>query len=155
MALINTQIRYQIRLGKHHLELFMKNHHDHHWKPFRKMDIKVIDPNDEIPKWDLSVSSGRSIFNATSPYDITKNPGKRGAVESPEGRISKRSNIDDWQICEFVWAFLEGTKTEPNYQNLTWENEERQPEEVEENAATENHESGVVSEADETHEAED
>merc|ERR1712081_103427 len=29
---INKQIRYQICLGKNDLELFMKNHKEHHWK---------------------------------------------------------------------------------------------------------------------------
>ena len=27
------------------------------------------------------------------------------------------------QINEFLWAFLEGTETAPNYRNLTWEEE--------------------------------
>ena len=26
-------------------------------------------------------------------------------------------------MCEFVWAYLEGTKTQPEYKNLTWEKE--------------------------------
>merc|ERR1711954_496910 len=107
---INKKIRYQIRLGKSDLDLYMKNHEDHHYKPFRKVDLKVIDPIGEIPEWDLSVSS------------------KRGPVESPESRTNKRANIDDWQIVEFVWEFLEGTKLEPNYKNLTWENEIQQME---------------------------
>merc|ERR1711954_50196 len=117
---INKQIRYQIRLGKSDLEVFMKNHEDYTWKPFRKVDISMIDPNKEVPKWDLTVSSRKNNSNDINPFDITKNPGKRGAIESPETRASKRTNIDDWQICEFVWAFLEGTKTVPNYRNLTW-----------------------------------
>merc|ERR1711954_102541 len=121
---INKQIRYQIRLGKSDLELFMKNHQDHTWKPFRKVEISVIDPNEEVPKWDLTVSTKKNVPDATNPFDITKNPGKRGAIVSPEARAKKRTNIDDWQIVEFVWAFLEGTKTVPEYKNLTWEQEE-------------------------------
>merc|ERR1712112_749951 len=120
---INKQIRYQIRLGKSDLEVFMKNHEDYTWKPFRKVDISMIDPNEEVPKWDLTVSSRKNNSNEINPFDITKNPGKRGAIVSPEARAKKRSNIDDWQVCEFVWAFLEGTKTVPDYKNLTWEQE--------------------------------
>merc|ERR1711954_186769 len=135
---INKKIRYQIRLGKSDLDLYMKNHEDHHYKPFRKVDLKVIDPNGEIPEWDLSVSSRRGPTPASNPFDITKNPGKRGAVESPETRTSKRGRIDDWQICEFIWAFLEGTKTEPNYKNLTWENEAQQMEGENEEPTPEN-----------------
>ena len=62
--------------------------------------------------------------HAVNPFDSEKQQGKRGAVESPEGHKSKRSNIDDWQVQEFVWAFLEGTATSPNYTNLTWELED-------------------------------
>ena len=102
----------------------MKNHEDHKWKPFRKVDIAVIDPNNEVPKWDLITSSSRYVPDTVNPFDITKNPGKRGAIVSPEARAKKRTNIDDWQIVEFVWAFLEGTKTVPEYKNLTWEQEE-------------------------------
>merc|ERR1711954_427768 len=51
---IYKQIRYQIRLGKDNLELIMKNHVEHHWKPYRKVDIQVIDPNEEVSKWDLT-----------------------------------------------------------------------------------------------------
>merc|ERR1712112_727454 len=142
---INKQIRYQIRLGKTDLELFMKNHEDYNWKPFRKVDIPVIDPNGEVPKWDLSVSVARPGANTTNPFDITKNPGKRGAIEYPEPRVSKRANIDDWQICEFVWAFLEGTKTVPNYKNLDWELEKPTLEEEVENVEDEDEDQGESS----------
>merc|ERR1711955_54540 len=48
---------------------------------------------------------------------------KRNAPGSPETRISKRPHINDWQIREFLWEVLEGMKTKPNYQNLTWTDE--------------------------------
>ena len=99
---INKQLRYQICLGKTDLDLFMKNHQDYHWKPYRKVEIKVIDPNNEVPKWDLVTKDGGANASEVNPFDFTKQPGKRGAVESPDSRLSKRSNIDDWQICEFV-----------------------------------------------------
>merc|ERR1712081_120832 len=139
---INKQIGYQIRLGKSDLELFMKNHEDHKWKPFRRVEISVIDSNEEVPKWDLSTSNKKYVPDAENPFDITKNPGKRGAIESPEARAKNRSNIDDWQVCEFVWAFLEGTKTVPEYKNLTWEQEETTT--IEELVAEENEEDVVI-----------
>merc|ERR1711954_383800 len=120
---INKQIRYQIRLGKSDIELYMKNHKEYKWKPFRKVDIKLIDPNEEVAEWDLTMKKENMISRGANPFDITKQPGKRGATEPPETRKTKRSNIDDWQVCEFVWAYLEGTKTQPEYRNLTWEME--------------------------------
>merc|ERR1711954_50068 len=71
---INKQIRYQIRLGKSDLELFMKNHEDHMWKPFRRVEISVVDPNEEVPKWDLTVSNKKYVPDTENPFDITKNP---------------------------------------------------------------------------------
>merc|ERR1711954_179998 len=121
---INEQIRYQIRLGKTDIELFMKNHEEYKWKPFRKVDIRIVDPNEEVAEWDLMKKNDIKDTRDANPFDAMKQPGKRGMVESPEARKSKRTNIDDWQVCEFVWAFLEGTKTSPDYRNLTWENEE-------------------------------
>merc|ERR1711954_194442 len=126
---INKQFRYQIRIGKDDIELFMKNHVEFQWKPYRKIEINVIDPNGHVLGWDLTKKNSNTMNNLVNPFDITKQPGKRGPVESPERRAAKRSNIDDWQVVEFVWAFLEGTKTTPEYKNLTWE-EERAVEDV-------------------------
>merc|ERR1711954_239323 len=149
---INKQIRYQIRLGKSDLEIFMKNHEDHKWKPFRRVEISVIDPNEEVPKWDLSTSNKKYVPDAENPFDITKSPGKRGAIECPEARAKKRSNIDDWQVCEFVWAFLEGTKTVPEYKNLTWEQEEITT--VDDLVTEENRENDVIESDDDSEEEE-
>merc|ERR1711954_126804 len=46
---------------------------------------------------------------------------EKGSIESLEGYRAKLTNIEDWQVQEFVWAFLEGTVITPNYSNLTWE----------------------------------
>merc|ERR1711954_409200 len=51
---INKQIRYQIRLGKTDIELFMKNHEEYKWKPYRKVDISIVDPNEKVSEWDLT-----------------------------------------------------------------------------------------------------
>ena len=119
----------------------MKNCQEFNWKPYRKIDIRTVDPNNEIPKWDLIYKGENAIKTVVNPFDWSKQPGKRGAVESPEARNTKRNDINDWQICEFLWAFLEGTVTTPNYKNLDWEKEaEDNPEEssgVEEEAVEE------------------
>merc|ERR1711954_191199 len=120
---INKQFCYQIRLGNQDIELWMKNYQEYNWKPYRKIDINTVDPNEEIPKWDLTFKGEKANKVDVNPFDWSKQPGKRGAIESPEARISKRNNIKDWQICEFLWAFLEGTTTAPNYRNLSWEKE--------------------------------
>merc|ERR1711954_304382 len=80
-------------------------------------------PNNEIPKWDLTFKGSNINKPEVNPFDWSKQPGKRGAVESPEARGNKRNNINDWQICEFLWAFLKGTTTTPNYKNLSWDKE--------------------------------
>ena len=97
----------------------MKNYQEYNWKPYRKIDITAVDPNEEIPKWDLTFKGEKANKVDVNPFDWSKQPGKRGAIESPEARISKRNNINDWQICEFLWAFLEGTTMAPNYKNLS------------------------------------
>merc|ERR1711954_525386 len=50
----NSQLRYQIRLGDEDLDIFLKNHKDYDYVPYRKVMLKMIDPNGEVPEWDLS-----------------------------------------------------------------------------------------------------
>merc|ERR1711954_466885 len=118
---INKSLRYQIRLGKKDLEILVKEHKDFDWKPYRRIELEHIDLNNEVPDWDLVSRSCSQPTNAVNPFDAEKQAGKRGPIESPEGRRSKRSNIDDFQVLEFVWAYLEGTATQPRYANLNWE----------------------------------
>merc|ERR1711954_373154 len=49
----NNSLRYQIRLGKDDLEIMLKNHKDFHYVPYRKVTLEMIDPNNEVPEWDL------------------------------------------------------------------------------------------------------
>merc|ERR1712081_72535 len=86
---INKQIRYQIRLGKDDIKVFMKNHVEYQYKPYRKVEIEVIDPNGHVPSWDLTKNGSKNTSNLVNPFDITKQPGKRGPVESPERRAAK------------------------------------------------------------------
>merc|ERR1711954_501602 len=106
---INKALRYQVCLGKSDLEVMIKICKEFDWKPYRKIEIFMIDPNNEVPSWDLSTKKDQPQKDTVNPYDVSKQAGKRGAIESPEGHLSKRSNMDDWQIQEFVWAYLKDT----------------------------------------------
>merc|ERR1711954_68015 len=124
----NPQLRYQIRLGDEDLEIYLKNHKDYDYVPYRKVTIKMIDPNSEVPEWDL---------NCKIPEEPEENEnGKRNAPESPEGRPASKKNIHSWQVSEFIWAYLEGTQTAPNYEDIDVETDdvEVETEEEEKNA---------------------
>merc|ERR1711954_320315 len=106
----NPQLRYQIRLGDDDLDIFLKNHKDYDYVPYRKVTLKMIDPNGEVPDWDLTCKI---------PDEIEENEnGKRNAPESPEGRPASKRNIHSWQVSEFIWAYLEGTQTTPRYDEV-------------------------------------
>merc|ERR1711954_222325 len=83
---INKSLRYQIRLGKKDLEILVKEHKDFDWKPYRRIELEHIDPNNEVPDWDLVSRSYSQPTNAVNPFDAEKQAGKRGPIESPEGR---------------------------------------------------------------------
>merc|ERR1711954_283890 len=138
----NNSLRYQIRLGVDDLEIMLKNHKDFHYVPYRKVTLEMIDPNNEVPQWDL--------ISKDIPKDdqIENENRKRQASESPVGKPSAKKFVNDWKISEFIWSFLEGTQTQTNYdeeeipweielnENLTTENDDdgqEKPEEIQEN----------------------
>merc|ERR1711954_261250 len=83
---------------------------------------EAIDPNGDVPEWDL-VSRKKDQAKEVNPFSIPKQ-GKRVAEESPEDqRKKKHSNVDDWQVAEFLHAYLEGTQVAPKYGDLDWEKE--------------------------------
>merc|ERR1711954_565601 len=133
LQIANKQIRYQIRLGSKDLEVMIKIHQDFDYKPYRKIDIESLDPNGDVPNWDLVTADEKKNEKHSNPSAAGKNAGKKEASSSPEGHRSKRVHIDEWQVQEFVWAFLEGTATTPKYTNLTWELEENEEEMENEN----------------------
>merc|ERR1711954_52541 len=126
---INTQLRYQVRMGESDLVIKIKYQYKDDYRPYVSVSLKDIDPNDSVPDWDL-VMGRRKESPSGAPsnnlFDWQTKAGKRGASSSPEDRLTKRRNrieIDDWQVAEFVHAFLEGTATKPKYQNLDWQTE--------------------------------
>ena len=138
----NNSLRYQIRLGKDDLEIMLKNHKDFHYVPYRKVTLEMIDPNNEVPEWDL--------ISKDEPKDDPKENenGKRQASQSPVGKPSAKKFVNDWKISEFIWSFLEGTQTATNYEeeDIPWEieinedltdekddEEQEKPEEIQEN----------------------
>merc|ERR1711954_475278 len=78
----NNSLRYQIRLGVDDLEIMLKNHKDFHYVPYRKVALPMIDPNNEVPEWDLI-----SKDEPTNDQEENEN-GKRKASESPVGKPS-------------------------------------------------------------------
>merc|ERR1712081_126569 len=113
----NNSLRYQICLGKDDLEIMLKNHKDFHYVPYRKVTLEMIDPNNEVPEWDLTIKD-----NPKDDSNENEN-GKRQASKSPVGKPSAKKFVNDWKISEFIWLFLEGTQTATNYDedDITWE----------------------------------
>merc|ERR1711954_320974 len=112
----NPQLRYQIRLGEADLEIYLKNHKEYDYIPYRKVTIGMIDPNEEVPDWDLNCK----IDDETEENEN----GKRTAADSPEGKPASKRNVHSWQISEFIWAYLEGTQTAPSYDEVDIETED-------------------------------
>merc|ERR1711954_102742 len=85
------------------------------YRPYVKIDLSTIDPNGEIPDWELSYKRTNPCSQSTL-FPIEKDK-KRLAEESPENqKIQKRKKfVPEWQIGEFLWTFLEGTKSAPEY----------------------------------------
>merc|ERR1711954_254013 len=107
----NTKLRYQIRLGQDDLEVRLKNHVPTDYRPYVKVDIKTLDPNGEIPEWELTT-------NRINPFTKIDKGNKRSAEDSPENQTAKKKNkeIPEWRVGDFLWEFLEGTKTKPDYE---------------------------------------
>merc|ERR1711954_219046 len=113
----NKALRYQIRLGEHDLTIWLKNHKEYDYVPYRKVEIETIDPNEEVPDWEL-------ITKDKETNEVINSNGKREASTSPLGRSAPKKTINDWQLSEFIWAYLEGTQTKPQYEDKQWELEE-------------------------------
>ena len=117
----NTQLRYQVRLGKSDIELRAKNHFQYDYRPYVKIDLAMIDPNNEIPDWELSF---KRTNPCSQPTSITlEKEKKRLAEESPENqkKLKRKRFVPEWQIGEFLWMYLEGTKTTPEYSEVDTE----------------------------------
>lgn len=111
---INTNPQYRIHLGQSDLEVRIKNHLKYDWRPYIKVDIKTLDPNNTILKWDLTGDIAKMI---TSAIVHLSKKNKRLASKSPEGHPSrkKRGNISNLHISEFLLDFKEGTQMVPLY----------------------------------------
>ena len=83
------------------------------------MEIGTIDPNGEVPDWELST-------NRVNPFARIEKGNKRLAKESPENQKAKKKNreVPEWRVGEFLWEFLEGTKIKPDYETDDVEVEE-------------------------------
>merc|ERR1711954_155617 len=81
------------------------------YRPYVRVEINTINPNNEVPEWELST-------NRVNPFTKLDKGNKRTAEESPENQKAKKKNkeIPEWRVGEFLWEFLEGTKTKPDYE---------------------------------------
>ena len=113
-------------MGNDDLILKIKYQFKDNYRPYVSVDINDINPNGRVPDWDLVMDKRKAEarnIRPNNPYDWNTKLGKRNASRSPEDRSAKRSNreeVDDFQIAEFIHAFLEGTATKPRYENLNW-----------------------------------
>merc|ERR1711954_371444 len=121
----NTQLRYQVRLGHDDIEGRLKNHVPHDYRQYVKVDIHTIDPNGEVPDWELSCKR-------VNPFEADSKGNERSAEESPENQTARKRNrnILEWKVGEFLWEFLEGTKTKPDYMTEDVDLDEMEEEDV-------------------------
>merc|ERR1712081_19437 len=116
---IDRKLRYQVRLGKNDITIMVKHHVEFDYRQYVPVSLYVIDPNCEVPEWDLNTKPEGNDRTT----DKFKGP-KRSAESSPEGSIARKrktnSHIDDWQIAEFLEAYINGTATEPKYGDADW-----------------------------------
>merc|ERR1712115_67272 len=81
----------------------------------------MIDPNNEIPDWELSF---KRTNPCSQPTSIALNKEKKRQVEeSPENQkeLKRKRFVPEWQIGEFLWMYLEGMKTAPEYKEVNIE----------------------------------
>merc|ERR1711954_24689 len=111
---IDTKLRYQVRLGKNDLTVMVKHHQQYDYQAYVPVSLDIIDPNNVVPNWDLNTNA-----NNQNPAAENFKGTKRIAEGSPEGSIARKKkhedNIYDWQVAEFLSAFIDGTVTAPNY----------------------------------------
>merc|ERR1711954_444484 len=86
----NSQLRYQIRLGQDDLEVRLKNHVPTDYRPYVRVEINTIDPNNEVPEWELS-------SNRVNPFTRLEKGNKRSAEESPENQKAKKKNKEKYK----------------------------------------------------------
>merc|ERR1712081_106522 len=50
---INSQLRYQVRMGDNDLVIKIKYQYKNDFQPYRSIQLEHIDPNDSVRGWDL------------------------------------------------------------------------------------------------------
>merc|ERR1711954_199977 len=122
----NTQLKHQVRMGVNDLNIKVKYQHKDNYRQYVSVALYHFDPNDTVPDWDLTMRKkkvNKPDVATKNPFDWQRKAGKCGASQSPEDRRSKRGNrenINDWQIAEYLHAYLEGTTTVPKNTNMDW-----------------------------------
>ena len=116
---MNRQLIYQVRMAESDLKVMVKHFYKNNYWPYVCISIDAIDSNCEVPEWELST-------NRVNPFKKVDNGNKRLAEDSPENQTARKKNkeIPEWRVGEFLWEFLEGTKTKPDYETNDVEIEE-------------------------------
>merc|ERR1711954_419095 len=83
------------------------------------VSLDIVDPNNDVPDWDLNTQTDNDE-SSTNKFKGTK----RTADGSPEGSLARKKKhegfINDWQVAEFLSAYIDGTATTPNYSDANW-----------------------------------
>ena len=51
---IDKILRYQVRIGKNDLVIMVKHHVPYDYRQYVPISLEMIDPNCEVPEWDLN-----------------------------------------------------------------------------------------------------
>merc|ERR1712112_407835 len=54
---IDTNLRYQVRLGKSDLIVMVKHHLQHDYQAYVPVSLDIVDPNNVVPNWDLNTKA--------------------------------------------------------------------------------------------------
>ena len=105
----------------------VKHHVQYHYLQYVPVSLDIIDPNNEVPDWDLNT---KPTLKESSENEFKGS--KRVAENSPEGSLARKKRpegyINDWKIAEFLEAYINGTATAPNYVDSDWLEREAQNE---------------------------
>ena len=124
---LDRPLRYQVRVGKSDLIVMVKHHYQYDYRQYVPVSLDIIDPNNEVPEWDLNTKPDTNA----NPEDNFKGQ-KRVAEGSPDGSLARKKKhdtyINEWQVAEFLEAYINGTATTPKYGDANWLESEAQTE---------------------------
>ena len=120
----NPNLRFQLRNGYNDIQIFIKNHDQKNFEPYREVDISTI-VDDTVPEY-----KSKEKYPGNEDED-TNNPDEEGFVVprkrrksgSPEANTKKKRVMSPIKLYNYLAGFLTGTTTTP-HQSLFHEEEE-------------------------------